>query len=175
MNTAKIKHIYNRIDEYLSSAFLVGMVGIITMQVFNRYVLKSSLDWSEELGRYFFIWSVYVGCSYGMKEDRHLEVTILRSLVGPKVERAIITVAYSLTIVFCLFSVVYGVEMLSFLLETGQKSPALEVSMFWIYLSIPIGMGMMAIRTGERIWKMFRNGDVAFFNEADEFIDSEVK
>ncbi|ABO48956.1 Tripartite ATP-independent periplasmic transporter, DctQ component [Desulforamulus reducens MI-1] len=175
MSTSKLKLIYNRIDEYLSSAFLCGMILIIAMQVFNRYVLQHSLDWSEELGRYLFIWSVYVGCSYAMKEDRHLEVTIFRHMFGPKVERGLITVAYSLTIAFCLFCVVYGIKMLLFLLETGQLSPALEISMFWIYLAIPVGMGLMAIRTFERIWGMYFNSDIKFYNEADEFIDREVK
>lgn len=151
-------HLYNvvsKIEEVVSSLCIGGMTIVITMQVFNRYVLQSSLDWSEELGRYLFIWAVYVGCSYAIKEDRHLEVTIIREYIGPRLKKAVLAVAYGLTIVFCLFCVVYGIEMTRFLLSTGQKTPALEIKMYWVFASVPVGLGLMALRTAMRLWQVF--------------------
>lgn len=146
-----------RIEEIVSSICLAGMTFIISMQVFNRYVLQNSLDWSEELGRYLFIWSVYVGCSYALKEDRHLEVTVIRGYVGPKLKKAVLAVAYLLTIAFCVFCLVYGIQMLMFLAGTGQKTPALEIKMYWIFASVPVGMGLMGVRTAIRLWQVLFN------------------
>jgi len=161
----KLKLAFNRVDMFFSVVSLSGMCLIIAIQVFNRYVLQHSLDWSEELGRYLFIWAVYIGCSYAMKEDRHLEITVLRYLLGPKGEKALIVVAYSLTIVFCIICVIFGVQMFSFLTETGQVTPALQIKIYWVYLSIPIGMGLMAIRTVERIVNILRGKST---NEPDD-------
>ena len=60
----KAKSLITRIEEVVSSFCLSAMIVIISVQVFRRYVLQSSLDWSEELARYFFIWAVYIGCSF---------------------------------------------------------------------------------------------------------------
>lgn len=146
------KSIISRAEEIFSSMSLAAMVVIISVQVFQRYVLQYSLDWSEELARYFFIWSVYIGCSFATKEDRHLEVTILRQIRGGSFAKPIIVIAYLLTILFCGSVAVWGTQMVIFLAETGQKTQALEISMFWIYIAIPLGMGLMGLRTCERLW-----------------------
>jgi TRAP-type C4-dicarboxylate transport system permease small subunit len=146
------KSIISRAEEIFSSISLAAMVVIISVQVFQRYVLQYSLDWSEELARYFFIWSVYIGCSFATKEDRHLEVTILRFIRGGLFAKPIIIIAYLLTILFCGSIAVWGTQMVIFLIGTGQKTQALEIGMFWIYIAIPLGMGLMGLRTCERLW-----------------------
>jgi len=158
---AASKSIFNRIEEAISSVCLAGMTIIIAVQVFNRYVLQSSLDWSEELARYLFIWSVYVGCSYATQQDRHLEVTIFRNLFGPKVAKFVTVAAYICTFGFCVLVTFWGVQMIQFLAGTGQKTPALEVQMYWVYLSLPIGMGFMSLRTLQRLIAIFK-GEVDF-------------
>ena len=150
MNTGK--SLITRAEEVVASLCLSAMIVIISVQVFRRYVLQSSLDWSEELARYFFIWAVYIGCSFATKEDRHLEVTILRHINKGRWAKQITAIAYILTILFCGCVTVWGTQMVFFLINTGQKTQALEVRMFWIYIAIPLGMGLMCLRTCERLW-----------------------
>ena len=146
------KSIIPSVEMVISSVSLVMMTGITAVQVFNRYVLQSSLDWSEELARYLFIWAVYVGCSYAMQMDRHLEVTILRTVFKGKFARPITILASILTLVFCIFATVLGAKFVLFLAGTGQKTPALEIQAYWVYLCMPIGLGFMGLRTLERLW-----------------------
>jgi TRAP-type C4-dicarboxylate transport system permease small subunit len=140
------------VEMVIASLSLVMMTGITAVQVFNRYVLQSSLDWSEELARYLFIWAVYVGCSYATQMDRHLEVTILRTVFKGKFARPITILASIFTFIFCLFATILGVKFIIFLASTGQKTPALEISAYWVYLCMPIGLGFMGLRTLERLW-----------------------
>ena len=155
------KNFLDKVEGVVSSACLGGMALIIAVQVFQRYVLQSSLDWSEELARYLFIWSVYVGCSYATQKDRHLEVTILRNFFGETVAKYVTLAAYIATIGFCVAVTIWGFQMVNFLAGTGQKTPALEIQMYWVFLSVPVGMGLMAIRTGQRILSILR-GEVDF-------------
>ncbi len=141
-----------RVEEIFSSVCLGLMVVIISVQVFQRYVLQSSLDWSEELSRYLFIWAVYVGCSFATREDRHLEVTILRHAFGGKLAKSVTIISGLCSIVFCVCTSIWGFQMVNFLAATGQKTPALEVQMYWVFLSVPVGMGLMGIRTLERLF-----------------------
>lgn len=151
------KTIISKAEEIFSSSCLAAMIVIISVQVFRRYVLQNSLDWSEELARYFFIWSVYIGCSFATQEDRHLEVTILRHIKNEKFLKPVTAVAYFFTILFCGCVAVWGTQMVIFLINTGQKTQALEISMFWIYIAIPLGMGLMGLRTCERLWFLVMN------------------
>lgn len=161
-----MKKILDRIDELLSCLFLLGMCTIIAVQVFTRYVLGFSLDWSEELGRYLFIWSVYIGCSYAMKADRHLEITFVRHFWGGKYAKPATLMAYSLSVVFNLICLWFGTKMILFLMQTGQNSAAMEVKMYWVYLAIPLGMGMMALRTIERMIKIYKHEELKTTDDA---------
>lgn len=144
-----------KIEEIVSCICMAVMVAVIGMQVFNRYVLGSSLVWSEELGRFLFIWAVWVGCSLAMHSDRHLRVTALAEFSGPKVRFALDVFAQITTLIFCGFAVVWGVQMIQFLMRTGQEAPALEVPIYWVYLALPIGMALMAIRCLQNLYALF--------------------
>lgn len=150
----KILSLLNRAEEILSSSCLVVMTGLIAFQVITRYAFQYSFDWSEELARYLFIWSIYVGCSFATKEDRHLEVTILRTIAGGKFAKPVTLISQALTVVFCLACGWWGFEMVLFLASTGQNTPALEIKIYWVFLSVPVGLGLMALRTMERMWKL---------------------
>lgn len=157
---------FKRFEEIISSLCLGGMTLVITMQVFNRYVLQNSLDWSEELGRYLFIWSVYVGCSYATFKDRHLEVTVIRNFVRPRIKHIIMGLSYLLTLAFCVVCIVYGSQMLAFLAKTGQKTPALEIKMYYVFASIPVGFALMAFRNAQMFWKLIRGTHAVYSTES---------
>ncbi|MBE0448137.1 MAG: TRAP transporter small permease [Actinobacteria bacterium] len=156
----KIFRFVNRLEEILASLSLAVMVILISMQVFSRYVLGSSLVWSEELSRYLLIWAVYIGCSFAAKEDRHLEVTFIRSVLGPNARRFVISLSYIITIIFCGFCVVWGIEMLNFLERTGQRTQSLGVSIYWVYLALPVGMVLMSLRMFHRLWLVAIKGQL---------------
>ena len=71
-------------EETLMSVFLCGVVIMMTIHVFCRYVLQAPLTWSEEATRYMFIWFVFTGVSYGIRNGTHIRVNILE-VFFPKV------------------------------------------------------------------------------------------
>ena len=145
------KSLLARVEEIFAASSLLVMTILIAVQVFSRYVLQYSFEWSEELARYLFIWAVYVGCSYATKQDKHLEVTIFRTIAGGRFAKPVTLLSYVCTTVFCFTCAWWGMEMVQFLMTTGQKTPALEIKMYWVFLSLPVGMFLMGLRTIERI------------------------
>lgn len=145
----------SKIEEVISGICMAVMVVVIGMQVFNRYVLGASLVWSEELGRFLFIWSVWVGCSFAMREDRHLRVTALSEFAGRRMRLALDAFAQITTLIFCGFAIVWGIGMIRFLMRTGQQAPALEIPIYWLYLALPFGMTLMAIRCLQKLYALF--------------------
>lgn len=147
----------NRFEEVTSSVALSLMAGIIILQVFQRYVMQHSLDWPEELARYLFIYSVYVGSSYAAAGRRHLEVTIIRTVFGKKIGIISTVIAYIISVFFCGLMFIWGIKMIFFVIESGQVAPALQFPMWIAYLCIPVGFILMAFRTCLVIIKYIKN------------------
>jgi TRAP-type C4-dicarboxylate transport system permease small subunit len=148
-------HWLNKFEEITSSVALSAMAVIIILQVFQRYVLQHSLDWPEELARYLFIYSVYVGSSYAAFGRRHLEVTIVRTVFGTKAGKRFTIIAYIITVVFCGLMFVWGVKMVDFVITTNQLAPALQFPMYIAYICLPLGFLLMGLRTIWVIWNLF--------------------
>ncbi|WP_088104458.1 TRAP transporter small permease [Halalkalibacter urbisdiaboli] len=145
------------LDEHFEELFLVifsiVMVVVIALQVFMRYVLDSSLHWSEELARYCFIWLVYIGISYGVKKQRHIKVDVVLILLKDKWKIVLNIISNLVFLAFAMFIIFYGYTIVSKLLTWGQTSPALQIPMGLVYLATPLGMGLTAIRIIQQIIK----------------------
>lgn len=144
----------NRFEEVTSSIALAGMALIIILQVFQRYILQDSLDWPEELARYLFIFSVYLGASFAAAERRHLEVTVARTIFGEKTGVIIAIIAYIVTVGFCGLMFVWGVKMVGFVVASNQLAPALQFPMYISYICLPLGFLLMMLRTAFTIKKL---------------------
>lgn len=146
----------DRLEEVVSSVCIAILTALIGVQVFNRYVLNSSPDWTDELSRYLFIASVFFGCSYSLKRNNHYAITFLRDKTQGNIKKAV-NVFVNLSIAFfCFFCLYYGIEMVVLLLKTRQRTPSLEIPIAWVYLVIPIGMGLMFLRALGNVYRYLR-------------------
>ena len=61
------------------------------------------------------------------------------------------------TVVFIAILVAKGLEVTNKIMLMGSLSAALHIPMFWIYLSMPVGCGLMGLRLLEDIYKKIRS------------------
>jgi TRAP-type C4-dicarboxylate transport system permease small subunit len=111
--------------------FMAGISVVIIVQVFFRYVLGSSISWSEELARYLMIWMAMVGASVAIRQGAHVGVTLLVERLGSKIRPWILLLGRAVIVVFLLVMIREGVTLGTFF--ASQKSPAMEISMLWAY------------------------------------------
>ena len=132
-------------EKVLLVLFSVIMVSVIFLQVVMRQ-FGSSLSWSEELARYCFIWMIYIGISYGVKEQKHVRIDAFLLLLNQKGQMILNFIVNLLFMAFAIFVIIYGTEIASQLLQFGQRSAAIQIPMGYVYLATPIGMGLTLIR-----------------------------
>ncbi|MDR2124546.1 MAG: TRAP transporter small permease [Desulfovibrio sp.] len=131
---------------------VVALMSIVTIaQVFFRYVVAYSLDWPEELGRYLFIVSIYLGAGYAERFDRHLAVTVLRESKNPYLSKIGRLAGSFFTVIFSVIMVTWGIQMTFFVYETQQIAPAMGFPMFFVYAVIPLGAFLMGIHASVRL------------------------
>ena len=113
------------------------MTAVVLLGVLFRYVLVAPLPWSEELARYLMVWGASLGAAVAFRQGSHIAVTILVDKLHGLSEKMILKVSQIIVFIFMTIVMVEGFK-LAFEVSS-QESPAMEISMTWPYLSIPIG------------------------------------
>ncbi len=73
--------------DILSAILLFAATALVALQVILRTFFTGSAAWTEELGRYLFVWAVYLGAIAATVRGTHIRVTFLVERFGPKAER----------------------------------------------------------------------------------------
>ena len=134
----------DRIEETALVAMFVAMVGIIFFQVIMRYVFNNSLSWSEELGKFLFVWISWLGISIGHKRKEHIRITLLVDKLPHKLKMICEAASELILIVICGITMYYGVIMLG--IQKNVPYAGIKISTSWGYLSLVLGCGIFIIR-----------------------------
>ncbi|MGI6028483.1 MAG: TRAP transporter small permease [Candidatus Heteroscillospira sp.] len=140
------------IEEILLSFMLMAMLIICTMQVIWRYVLESSLSWSEECARYIFVWMVWIAAAYATKRMRHLRITCFKELAPADKQWIFDLFALIMMAIFAAIFSINATQMVIKVQQTGQLSPAMRVPMWIPYLSVPVGITLLGVRAVQNIY-----------------------
>lgn len=119
---------------------LLIMVCIIFIGIFFRYILHSSLIWTDELASYIFIWNIYIGVILASRSDMHTKIDFIINLFPEKV-RLFIVYFNKIVIIFLYVLLCYlGIEtMRTFSIV---KTVTTKISWAFIYLTVPIAFGL---------------------------------
>ena len=131
-----------------------ALVFMVFAQVVLRYVFSGGIIWIEELERYTFIWLMFLGIVLGIKNQKHIAVTV----VIEKIEKVWkyadrIPKIFNLIFFVCLTVISWSFTMKGF---SGFAS-VLPVSLGYVYLIIPCSSAIGVIFTIFQIVK--RKGD----------------
>ncbi len=133
--------------EDTSVTILYGiMVVVIFLQVFFRFVVRSSLPWSEELARYVMAYAIFIGAAIAAKESAHIGILAVVNKFPKSAEKYTKTFAMVVSFIFSVILIYLAFLIVQFLINTGQKSPALRIPIWIAYLSVPLGAVLMSIR-----------------------------
>ena len=67
------KKLDDNFEEYLVMFLMLVMIITAFAQVIFRFVIQMSLDWSEELARYAFLWCMFISAGMAVKHRRHIK------------------------------------------------------------------------------------------------------
>jgi len=137
----------------IALTFSVLIVACV-LQVFTRFVLNTSLSWTEELARYAFIWSNMLGAAFCTKRASHASVTVIVDTVPKSVQKILKVVAYVLVVVISVVLLFYGTKVAYGVRK--QLSPALRISMSAVYSSLPVSALFITYYAAEHLCIEFR-------------------
>ena len=127
------------------SFLMAAMVVVIAAQVWYRFVLNDPLSWSEELGRYLFVWISFTGAAAGVRYQVHLGIDLLRKTLRPNAYRWVVIVVNTIIQAFLLVIIYWGFKILGVI--KFQTSPSMNIPMIYPYMAVPVGSIFMLINS----------------------------
>jgi TRAP-type C4-dicarboxylate transport system permease small subunit len=120
----------------LAMVLLLAMVVIVFFNVVLRYGFKSGIHWSEEISLVIVIWFTFIAMALGVKENLHINVSILPKKLPPRFFLTLDTAKDILEILIGIIMFYYGWK----LTLNGAKSflPATHISNAVNYMVLPI-------------------------------------
>jgi TRAP-type C4-dicarboxylate transport system permease small subunit len=149
-----MKKAFNLLDKYFEPSIIVTFTLLLFMFIFIEILLRPfgmSIAWSGEAARYLFVWVIYLGISYAIREGRHIRVLALVKLFPPKVQlffnllSNLIFFIYQGTVLF------YAIKITDRSYQLGQVAPAMEIPLAILYSCLVISACLSLIRLSVNI------------------------
>jgi len=141
----KITQAVDFVARLVSIFFVLCVLVFMTSQVFFRYVLNSSLQWSEEASIWAMIWMVFIGSVVVVKRWEHIYIPTVVKLLPIKIRSLVIVFTKILVLIFLCVLCWYGWGIVTG--HSNAFSHNIGVSTAWAKASVPIGCAMMVVIT----------------------------
>ena len=136
-----IKRIVMNLDTYVAMVAFCIMQACVFLQVFTRYVFNLPLSWPEEVARYALVWLTFLGASAAVRANDHIRIDVLLMKVPPKVRSLLIVLTNVCAAVILIAVTPAGFGLVRLMM--GIPTAALQVSMSWVYLPVPLSFLLM--------------------------------
>lgn len=140
---------YRRFMFWTGALAMGTLMTVVIVQIFCRYLLGFSLVWSEELSRAILVWITFGFAGLALDAGEVIAVDYLSEILPGRWRLIPVLFGSCLALAAVLAMVYYGYSYAAF--NRGQVTAALQISQFWIYLAVPVGLGLFAIHLAIRI------------------------
>ncbi|MDR1534461.1 MAG: TRAP transporter small permease [Planctomycetota bacterium] len=141
-----VDSIIRNMEEAFIAAGISAASVVLFLNVVLRFGFNSGWEWAEEAARYTIVWIVFVGSGICARKGMHLAVDAVAIRLGKANRRILRMFVDAACVLFSVYLVLYGYEMVNLARETEQVTAGMDIPIFWVYLAIPVGGALMAIR-----------------------------
>lgn len=122
---------------------LVAMVVILAAHIFARYILNSSLTWSEELLKILLVWFGLLSVSVLAARREHVSIVVFKNRMPKKISAFLSKLTQLITVLVCLVVIYVGIQ---YMIAAGYRpTPALRLPYGYAYAAIPVSFFFVMI------------------------------
>ena len=133
-------------SQIVAACFLIVMIIAVTVQVIGR-VCHFKVPVTEEIGTYSLIWMTYTASIAVTAKGEHLTVDLFLNRYNDKTRRVMRILIDAMIMIFCGMLMVFGFMLAGNKIIVNGRTPALQISRVWVYLSVPIAMTFNTVYT----------------------------
>lgn len=147
----KVLSLLNKLDNALFAVqkvlILIGVIAMVIIngaQVFCRYVVHSSLAWSEQTSVLLFFILIMLGSNLAVKTDTETKIDILR-FKNPKMDAALHLITDILSVIAVVVFIASTYALLVHAKSFPQYLSSLKLDYFYIYIWLGVGFVLVLI------------------------------
>jgi TRAP-type C4-dicarboxylate transport system permease small subunit len=149
LKLARVTDAVAQMGLWVAGAGVVIMTVFIFAQVFWRYVLNSSLPWTEPAAVMIMGWFIFLGAAVGIREGYHLSFDALLYFLPERAKLWLYSVSDMLVAGFGVGMVWFGAQLAA--KTAGNKLPGLGISGAFDFLPIVAGGVLVVLFSLERL------------------------
>jgi TRAP-type C4-dicarboxylate transport system permease small subunit len=161
----------SRIEKYFEPVVIVTALGLVIVLVFAdvvaRFAFATSIAFAGEVARLSFVYMIYFGVSYAIRDRRHMRVTVLLDLAPPALRRWMMLAAETVFLVYSLAVCWLGIVITQQATARGQILSATEWPTGVLYAAIIFSGALSAARLCHSIWRIAAHGETQLTQQMD--------
>lgn len=142
----KIDKVLSTGESILTGTLILASVIVLFVNVIARYFFSAASSWAEEAIRYVCIWITFVGGSQCAKAGTHVGIDLVVQILPASAKRIVAALGQFIAAIFTAICVYAGYLSTQLVVTTNQKSPAMLMPMWIVYICVPLGCLLMSIR-----------------------------
>lgn len=166
MRAAHITNLIGQTALWLAGLGVVFMTIIIFLQVFVRYVLNSSLPWTEPGAVMVMGWFIFLGAAVGVREGYHLAFDVVLYFIPERLKLVFFSISDLVVMAFAGGMVWYGIKLA--VKTAGNKLPSLGISGAFDFAPLVVGGALIIIFSLERLLRRAAGLPTARFGTDDD-------
>jgi TRAP-type C4-dicarboxylate transport system permease small subunit len=154
----RLNAVLARLAMFAAVAGLWTIVGLVSWQVFGRYVLNDTPTWAESLTLVVILYVALIGAAVGVRDAGHIGMESLLVLVPEAIRRRLEIVIFVFVGVFGAMMLFYGWGLTSGVLS--YRIPTLGISEGWHYAPLLVSGLLITLFSIEHVIALIRREDV---------------
>ncbi len=133
---------------------LIGfMLAVVFLLVCSRYLFSYTPSFGEELARYLFVWIVFLSLPIVTASGGHLAIKAVAERLHGRARFLVNLLAALCSL--ALMTILTYQSLILLVNSSYQTTPALGISISFVYLAMPVGCGIMTLQLVHAIGKLF--------------------
>jgi TRAP-type C4-dicarboxylate transport system permease small subunit len=138
-----MRRFLDRFVEDVCFFLVIVLTAVVFFQVFNRFILKAPLAWTEELAMLLFQWVVFLGAAVGVKRMSHFGIDLVVEKLPPKTRQRLELLVPLAIGAIAVTLIVEGFSLLK--LTQFQLYSTMPMSHAWATVPMPISGVLMIL------------------------------
>ena len=132
-------------------ACTAAMIVVVSVQVALRYLLNTSIDWSDEISRLLFVWCMFLAIPLGIREGSHVGVELVVQFLPPGFRRQLGRACTAAGIALMAI-VLYETILIAY--ETWDELlPTLNMSSNWFLVPVAVSAAHSILHLVQLLWR----------------------
>ena len=139
---------------FLSSFAGFGIVAVVLLSVFQRYVLKSPLSFSEELVGLLLSSMLFMSLPYISNTENHVKITLISNILQITYKIRLTIIAYLINLIFSVWMLIETIEWMEFAIKLNLKTENLRLLLSPWMAVVPLSFSVNIIISIKKIFKL---------------------